>query len=102
MRRSTGAACTEIAGGALEALLDRFLADEKGASNLRVAEAAKCFQRESNLVFARQARMAAREDHAQLAILDLRVEKEVVDPFLMHRSRGGPFVGGAAPDSVSA
>src|SRR5262249_34108463 len=95
----------EIAGGALQALLDRLLGYEQSSRHLRVPESAQRRQGERDLVGPVETGMAAREHHPQLAVLDLRVDEELVDADLDRRARGGPLLRGplarpAAPQRV--
>src|SRR6516165_11422191 len=45
--------------------------------------------------------MAACEDHPELAVLDLAVEKQLVEPLLVHGARGRPPLQGALSDLVA-
>jgi hypothetical protein len=91
----------QVAGGALETLLDCFLADEEGAGDFRVAEAAQGLERQGQLVFSRQMEMAAGEHHSELAVLDFRVEKQIVQTFFIRRPVGGPLPQDALTDLVT-
>ncbi len=69
----------EFLGGALQSLLDRFFIDQEAPSDFGGAKTAQCFQGQGKLVFSRQQRMTAGENHLKLAVFDGGVEKEVVD-----------------------
>ena len=81
----------QIEGGALKPLLDGFFGDQQRPSDFRDAEAAEGFECQGDLVFASERRMAAGEDHPELAVFDRRVEKEVVDSFASARADWRPI-----------
>ena len=56
-----------------------------------IAEAAQGLQGQGELVLARQPGMAAGEDHPQLTVFDLRVEKQLVDALVVRGAGGGPL-----------
>src|SRR5262249_35023449 len=91
----------QAASGALDSFLDGLFSGEEGVGDFAVAETAQCFQGQSQLILARKMRMAAREHHSQLAVVDLRIEKKLVNPFVMNGARAGPRLQYAFTDLVA-
>src|SRR5579871_4308453 len=85
----------------LQSLFDRLLVDQERASDLGVAEAAKSVECQGDLIFAGEVRMAAGEDHAQLAVVDLAVVKEFVDAVGALVPALGPFLCKSSPKLVA-
>src|SRR5271166_1563486 len=90
-RLERNAMLDEVEGCALQSLLDGFFGNQERACDLGVAEAAERLERHGNLVFAVQRRMAAGEDHPELAVLDRRVEEQVIDSRARRGAKSGPF-----------
>ena len=77
----------------LKASLDGFLRDKEAPRDFRDAKPAKGLERHGNLVLASERRMAAGEDHPELAVVERRVQEEVVDSLARCGAVGGPFLG---------
>ncbi len=90
----------EVTGGPLETLLDRLLAHQQGPGDFRGPEPEQRLQGQGELVLAGQPRMATGKDHPQLAVLDLRFEKQHVQSLVVPGASDGPLRKDAPADRV--